>query len=66
MGAASVPRNCSEPNAVSQSTEPVWTSTYQPRTIVSISKAHEVRRSAGHWKRKLRTRKAAMVNGPRF
>jgi len=59
MGAASVPRNCSDPNAVSSSTEPVLTITYQPRISVSISNAHCVRRSAGHWKRKLRTRNAA-------
>ena len=32
---------------------------YQPRISVSISHAHEVARSAGHWKRKLRTRKGA-------
>src|SRR6185295_4321215 len=61
MGAASVPRNCSEPKAVSRSTEPVWTITYQPRTMVSISNAHEVRRSAGHWYRKLLTRNAARI-----
>ena len=59
IGAASVPRNCCEPKAVSHSTEPVWTITYQPRMTVSISNAHDVRRSADHWKRKLRTRKAA-------
>jgi hypothetical protein len=29
---------------------------------VSISNAHEVRRSAGIWKRKLRTRNAAGIN----
>ena len=52
---------CSEANAVSSSTEPVWTMTYQPRTSVSISNAHEVRRSADHWKRKLRTRNAARI-----
>jgi hypothetical protein len=40
-------------------TDPVSTSTYQPRIRVSISKAQDVARSAGHWKRKLRTR-----NGP--
>ena len=50
-GAISVPTNCSEPNTVSHSTEPVSTSTYQPRIRVSISKAHEVNMSAGHWKR---------------
>jgi hypothetical protein len=46
-----VPRNCSEPKAVSRSTEPVLMRTYQPRMIVSISEAQEVRRSADHWKR---------------
>jgi hypothetical protein len=30
--------------------------------IVSISKAHEVSRSAGHWKRKLRTRNGASMD----
>src|SRR5262249_23624777 len=47
-------------------TEPVWTITYQPRMSVSISNAHDVRRSAGIWKRKLRTRKAAggFIGGP--
>jgi hypothetical protein len=34
---------------------------YQPRMIVSISNAQDVARSAGHWKRKLRTRKGANV-----
>src|SRR5688500_1711259 len=59
-GAASVPRNCSEPKRVSISTEPVLTRTYQARIRFSISTAHEVRRSAGNWKRKLRTRNAAI------
>ena len=63
IGAASVPRNIREPKAVSRSTEPVWTSTYQARMTVSISNARDVRRSAGHWKRKLRTRKAARISG---
>src|SRR2546423_13246066 len=63
MGAASVPKNCIEPKAVSHSTEPVCTITYQPRMIASISTAHDMRRSAGHWKRKLRTWKAARVTG---
>jgi hypothetical protein len=48
MGATSVPRNWSEPNTVSSTTEPVWTITYQPRMMVSISEAHDVSRSAGH------------------
>src|SRR5688572_10972306 len=59
-GAASVPRNCSEPKRVSISTDPVLTRTYQARMRFSISTAHEVRRSAGNWKRKLRTRNAAI------
>ncbi len=54
-GEINVPRNCSEPNTASANTEPVETSTNQPRITPSISKAHEARRSAGHWKRKLRT-----------
>jgi len=39
------------------------TITYQPRTIVSISKAHEVSRSADHWNRKLRMRNASSLTG---
>src|SRR5215470_13978620 len=61
MGAASVPRNWSDAKPVSSSTEPVWTITYQPRMIVSISNAQDVRRSAGSWKRKLLTRNAASI-----
>ena len=49
IGEASVPTYWSEAKAVSSSTEPVWTMTYQPRTSVSISNAQEVRRSADHW-----------------
>src|SRR5712692_4347408 len=63
IGPTSVPRYCSDPNAVRKSTDPVWTITYQPRINVSISNAHDARRSAGHWKRKLRTRKAASIIG---
>ena len=37
-------------------------STDVPRNNVSISKAQDVRRSAGHEKRKLRTRSGAKVN----
>src|SRR5262252_1717008 len=44
-------------------TEPVWTMTNHPRVRVSISKAHDVRRSAGSWKRKLRRRKTLRING---
>ena len=49
VGAISVPRYCSAPNTVSHSTEPVSTSTYQPRIRFSISNAHEVssRRATG-------------------
>src|SRR5262249_26278540 len=46
---------------VSHSTEPVSTSTYQPRMMVSISNAHEVSRSAGHWKRKHRVANGASM-----
>src|SRR5262245_34693993 len=49
------------PKMVSITTEPVVTSTYQPRIRVSISNAHDVSRSAGHWKRKLRLRNGANV-----
>src|SRR5262245_61452359 len=64
IGAISVPANCKAPNRVSSSTEPVSTSTYQPRISVSISKAQEVSRSAGHCRRKARTRKGAKADGP--
>jgi len=50
-GDSSVPTNCSAPNTVSSSTDPLSTSTYQPRMIVSISSAQAVHRSAGHWNR---------------
>src|SRR5713226_6081768 len=63
IGAASVPSDWSEPKAVTHSTDPVLTITYQPRMIVSISNAHDVTRSAGHWKRKLLTRNAARITG---
>jgi hypothetical protein len=46
-----VPTDSSAPYSVSISTEPVSTNTYQPRINISISNAHEVSRSAGHWKR---------------
>jgi hypothetical protein len=62
IGAARRPRSRSEPKVVSRSTDPVPTITYQPRISVSISKAPDVRRSAGHGKRKLRTRSGAKVN----
>ena len=44
---------------VSASTELVSTRMYQPRIRISISKAHETSRSAGHWNLKLLTRKGA-------
>src|SRR5262245_11510946 len=66
IGAASVPRNWSEAKAVRSSTDPVSTSTYQPRISVSISNAHDVSRSAGHWNRKLRTRNGANGGGLRL
>ena len=36
-GATNLPKYCSEPNKVSRKTEPVSTSTYQPRIKFSIS-----------------------------
>ena len=54
-GATNVPKYCSEPNNVSRNTEPVSTSTYQPRIKFSISVPQDVSMSAGYWKRKLRT-----------
>ena len=59
-----MPTYSSAPNSDSWSTEPVSTSTYQPRMSVSISKAQEVSRSEGHWIRKLRTRNGARTEGP--
>src|SRR5215218_368339 len=58
-GEIRVPRNCREPKSASASTDPVETSTNQPRITPSISKAQDASRSAGHWKRKLRIRKGA-------
>src|SRR5207237_7081021 len=60
-GASSVPRYCNAQNSVSANTEPVSTRVYQPSTRFSISMPHEVKRSAGHWKRKLRTRNGASI-----
>src|SRR6478736_10475183 len=53
------PIQVSEPKATRYSTEPVAVRMYQPRISASISKPIEVARSAGHWKRKLRTAKGA-------
>src|SRR3954466_2631649 len=58
-GEKSEPSQASEAKTTSCCTEPVVESTYQPRISASISKAHDVARSAGHWKRKLRVRKGA-------
>ena len=65
IGDTRVPVYCRAPNNVSSSTDPVSVSTYQPRISVSISKAQEVSRSAGHWKRKLRFRKRASAENPK-
>ena len=48
MGESSVPISRRDPNTASHVTDPVSVSTYQPRISVSISKAQEVARSAGH------------------
>ena len=56
-GENSDPSHANAPKTTSCCTEPVVLSTYQPRISVSISNAQDVARSAGHWKRKLRTRK---------
>src|SRR5213596_494110 len=53
------PTHASAAKATRYWTEPVAVSTYQPRISASISKASDVARSAGHWKRKLRMRKGA-------
>ena len=57
IGDSSVPPYIRAPKIVSCTTEPDSTSTYQPRINVSISSAHAVHRSAGHWYRKLRVPK---------
>jgi len=48
-GAISVPMYCSEAQTVSMKTDCVSTRMYQPRMMTSISNAHDVARSAGHW-----------------
>src|SRR5206468_3038732 len=53
------PTHASAAKATRYWTEPVAVRTYQPRISASISKASEVARSAGHWKRKLATRNGA-------
>src|SRR5262245_12714248 len=58
-GASTAPAHVRAPEARSHSTEPVAVRIYQPRISASISKPIDVARSAGHWKRKLRTAKGA-------
>src|SRR5205809_126809 len=58
-GEKSEPTHASAAKATRYWTEPVAVSTYQPRISASISNASDVARSAGHWKRKLATRKGA-------
>src|SRR5437868_2264935 len=60
-GASNVHRYCKAQNRVSASTEPVSTRMYQPSTKFSISMPQEVSRSAGNWKRKLRTWNGASI-----
>src|SRR4051812_5905550 len=60
-GANKVPRYCNAQYSVSAKTEPVVTRMYQPSTRFSISIPQEVRRSAGNWKRKLRTSNGASI-----
>src|ERR1041385_9541776 len=60
-GASSVPTYCNAQNSVRANTEPVSTRMYQTSTRFSISMPQEVKRSAGHWKRKLRTRNGASI-----
>src|SRR5438132_13620820 len=58
-GEKSEPTHASAAKATRYWTEPVAVSTYQPRISASISNASDVAKSAGHWKRKLATRKGA-------
>jgi hypothetical protein len=58
-GEKMAPIQVSEPKATRYSTEPVAVRMYQPRISVSVSKPTDAARSAGHWKRKLRTWKGA-------
>jgi len=60
-GEKSDPSQASAATITSCCTEPVAESTYQPRISASISNAHDVARSAGHWKRKLRTSKGDAI-----
>src|ERR1041384_7013620 len=58
-GASTAPAHISARRATSHPPEPVAVRMYQPRISASISKPIDVARSAGHWKRKLRTAKGA-------
>src|SRR5918992_1604706 len=49
------PSHTSAATITSCCTDPVVERMYHPRMSASISNAHDVARSAGHWKRKLRT-----------
>src|SRR5258706_13499676 len=60
-GEKSEPSQASAATITSCCTEPVAESTYQPRISASISNAQDVARSAGHWKRKLRTAKGDAI-----
>src|SRR5262245_45670100 len=60
-GENSEPSHASAARVTSCCTEPVVERMYQPRMSASISNAHEVARSAGHWKRKLRTWKGEAI-----
>jgi hypothetical protein len=57
MGATKEPKYCKAPYNTSIKTEPEADKMYQPNRMVSISKAQEVAKSAGHWYLKLLTRK---------
>src|SRR5687767_7639118 len=61
-GEKSAPSQASAAKTTSCSTDPVVVRTYQPRISASISNAHDVQRSAGHWKRKLRTPNGASAD----
>src|SRR5690242_12427140 len=60
------PSQASAATVASCCTEPVLDRMYQPRISASISNAHDVARSAGHWKRKLRTEKGEGICENRF
>src|SRR5260221_3389288 len=60
-GEKSEPSKASAATIASCCTEPVAVRMYQPRISASISNAQDVARSAGHWKRKLRTAKGDAI-----